>query len=88
MADEFAKGLGIATAAGLGWMVLAGWYKTHEFGSNRQLFQPAPDNLDIYGQLAMVLHDAMIVTMLLGPLVFWFLVPAVREARTSRESGS
>ena len=28
MADEFAKGLGILTIAGLGWMVLSGWYTT------------------------------------------------------------
>jgi hypothetical protein len=83
MADEFAKGLGIATAAGLAWMVLAGWYKTPSFTSNRQMFEPAPETLDVYGQLAIVLHDAMFVFMILGPLTFWVLLPAVREVRAS-----
>ncbi|PYZ02684.1 hypothetical protein C8039_03740 [Halogeometricum sp. wsp3] len=35
MADEFIKGLGIFTAAGLGWMVLAGWYRTSSFESTQ-----------------------------------------------------
>lgn len=85
MADEFAKGLGIATTAGLGWMVLSGWYNTHEFSSSRQMLQEAPKNLDVYGQLAMLLRDALFVFGVAGALTFWFIVPAVREARTRLE---
>lgn len=87
MADEFAKGLGIATAAGLGWMVLAGWYNTPEFFSNNQMFEPTPENLDLYGDLAVVLRDAFLVFAILGMLTFWFVLPAYREARARREGG-
>ncbi|ERH06655.1 MAG: hypothetical protein J07HN4v3_02278 [Halonotius sp. J07HN4] len=31
MADEFMKGFGILTGAGLLWMTLAGWYQTPSF---------------------------------------------------------
>lgn len=83
MADEFVKGLGIASAAGLGWMVIAGWYNTPEFFSEHQLLAPTPEPLDVYGQLAVVLRDALLVFALLGMLTFWFLLPAYREARTA-----
>jgi hypothetical protein len=83
MADEFAKGLGIATAAGLGWMVLAGWYNTPEFFSNFQLLEPTPENLDLYGELAVVLRDTLLVFGILGMLTFWFVLPAVREIRAA-----
>jgi hypothetical protein len=86
MADEFAKGLGIASACGLGWMVIAGWYNTHEFGSQRQMLQPAPESLDLYAQMALYLKDALFVFGLLGLLLFWFLIPAVREARNYAQS--
>lgn len=81
MADEFIKGFGIATTAGLGWMILSGWYNTPEFGSTHQMLEAAPDGLDIYGQLAMVLRDALFVFGVLGVLIFWVLIPAIREAR-------
>jgi hypothetical protein len=84
MADEFAKGLGIATAGGLAWMVLAGWYNTPSFESGSQMLDPTtPEKLDIYGQMAVVLRDAFLVFAILGPVVFWFLIPAVREARAA-----
>ncbi|MEF8830699.1 MAG: hypothetical protein V5A23_04090 [Halobacteriales archaeon] len=81
MADEFAKGLGIASAAGLGWMIIAGWYNTHEFGSTRQMLQAPPESLDVYGELALVLKDALLVFGVVGALTFWFLIPAIRQAR-------
>jgi hypothetical protein len=85
MADEFAKGLGIATMGGLAWMVLAGWYNTPSFESTSQMLDPTtPEALDVYGQLAVVLRDAFLVFAILGPVVFWFLVPAYREARAGR----
>lgn len=83
MADEFAKGLGIASAGGLAWMVLAGWYNTPEFFSESQMLDPTPENLDVYGQLSVVLRDAFLVFALLGMLTFWFLLPAYREFRAA-----
>ena len=83
MADEFVKGLGIATAGGLGWMVMAGWYNTPEFFSEQQMLEPTPETLDVYGQLSVVLRDAFLVFAILGMVVFWFLLPAYRQARAA-----
>ena len=80
MADEFAKGLGIFTGAGLVWMVLAGWYNTPGF-EDTQLLAPNPENLDIYGTAAVLLKDAFFWFAVLGALTFWVLIPAVRRGR-------
>jgi hypothetical protein len=84
MADEFIKGLGIFTGAGLGWIVLAGWYRTPSFESTQQLVgptSPAPANADLFNLLGIVLMDVLLWFAILGPLAFWVLLPAVREAR-------
>ncbi|WP_251344004.1 DUF7314 family protein [Haloplanus halophilus] len=84
MADEFIKGLGIFTGAGLGWLVLAGWYRTPSFESTRQLVSPVspnPANADLFNLLAIGLMDVLFWFALLGPLAFWVLLPAARQAR-------
>jgi hypothetical protein len=84
MADEFIKGLGIFTGAGLAWVVLAGWYRTPSFSSTRQLIAPvtvAPGSADLLNTLAITLMDVFFWFALLGPLTFWILIPAVRQAR-------
>lgn len=86
MADEFIKGLGIFTGAGLGWVVLAGWYRTPGFESTRQLVSPVspnPANADMFNLLAIGLMDALFWFALLGPLAFWLVLPAIREARNA-----
>ena len=80
MADEFAKGLGILMTAGLGWMVLAGWYNTAGF-EDTQLIAPDPENVEVYGQLALLLKDALFWFALICALTFWVIIPAVDEAR-------
>ncbi len=80
MADEFAKGLGILTTAGLAWMVLSGWYTTTSFEEG-QLFGPPPADPDFYGQIALFLREALFWFAILGALTFWVVVPAVNEAR-------
>ncbi|SDZ87071.1 hypothetical protein SAMN04488065_0906 [Haloplanus vescus] len=89
MADEFIKGLGIFTGAGLGWLVLAGWYRTPGFESTRQLVSPVspnPANADLFNLLAIGLMDALFWFALLGPLAFWVLLPALRQARKAMDS--
>ncbi|WP_232688108.1 DUF7314 family protein [Halobacterium zhouii] len=78
MADEFAKGLGLLTGAGLIWMVLAGWYRTPSF-SGKQLIAPVPSNLTMYDQLAVQLMYTMFWLALFGALFFWVVVPVGRE---------
>jgi len=80
MADEFATGLGILTGSGLVWMTLAGWYNTPTFES-KQLITPAPESLDLYGQIAVVLREAAFWFAVLGALTFWVVIPAARTAR-------
>jgi hypothetical protein len=84
MADEFIKGLGIFTGAGLGWLVLAGWYRTPGFESTRQLVSPVspdPASADLFNLLAIGLMDTLLWFAILGPFAFWVVLPAVRQAR-------
>jgi hypothetical protein len=84
MADEFIKGLGIFTGAGLVWMVLASWYRTPGFESTKQLVAPvtvAPGSADLFNTLAITLMDVFFWFAVLGALTFWLFIPAGREAR-------
>jgi hypothetical protein len=83
MADEFAKGLGIFTGAGLLWMVLAGWYNTPSFEGD-QLIGATPEGLDLYGTMAIYLRDALFWFAILGALTFWVVIPAVNQLRAAR----
>jgi hypothetical protein len=88
MADEFVKGLGILTGAGLLWMVLAGWYRTPSFGSTEQLVAPLTvdtANATLLNLVAITLMDVFFWLALLGPLTFWVLIPAGRQARKAVE---
>jgi len=80
MADEFAKGLGVMMVAGLGWMVLSGWYTTPGF-EEAQLVGAPPENLDMYGQIALVAREALFWFAIIGALVFWVLIPAINRYR-------
>lgn len=80
MADEFAKGFGIFVTAGFGWMVLAGWYNTPTFDST-QLLEPTPENIGTFGELAMVLKEALFWFAILGALTFWVLIPLIEQTR-------
>ena len=83
MADEFAKGLGILVTAGFGWMVIAGWYNTPDFETQLSASNPGPEVLGTYGQLAIVLKDALFWFAILGAITFWVVIPAVEQARTA-----
>lgn len=80
MADEFIKGFGILVTAGLGWMTMAGWYNTPGF-EETQLIAEDPTVNTIYGEVALVMKDALFWLALLGALTFWVLIPAYRVAR-------
>ena len=83
MADEFIKGLGIFTAAGLGWMVLAGWYRTSSFESSRQLIESAESGGTLFDAIGIALMDGLLYFALIGALTFWVLIPAGRQARSA-----
>ncbi|ADQ67938.1 hypothetical protein GL213_11800 [Halogeometricum borinquense] len=85
MADEFIKGLGIFTAAGLGWMVLAGWYRTSSFESNKQLIEAVSGGGTVFDSLGILLMDSLFWFALLGILAFWVLIPVGRQMRAAIE---
>jgi len=80
MADEFAKGFAVLTAAGLGWITLSGWYNTSSFESTEQLIEAAPQNLGVYGQLALVTREALFWFAIVGAVTFWVVIPALKHA--------
>jgi hypothetical protein len=80
MTDEFAKGLGIFSVAGLAWMTLAGWYRTPSF-EGEQLIGPRPEAQTLYDQIGLLTMDAMFWFAVIGALTFWVVIPAVEEAR-------
>ena len=80
MADEFAKGFGILMVALLGWMVLSGWYTTPGF-EDTQLVGAAPENPDVYGQIALFSREVLFWFAVIGALVFWVLIPAINRYR-------
>jgi hypothetical protein len=89
MADEFVKGLGIFTGAGLGWLVLAGWYRTVSAESTDQLVAPvtvSPESAGVFNSIGIMLMDALFWFALFGALAFWVLIPAVRQAREAYEN--
>jgi hypothetical protein len=82
MADEFVKGLGIATTAGFGWMVLSGWYTTPGF-EDTQLVGEAPASPDVFGELALLSREALFWFMVLGALAFWVVIPGISQVRSA-----
>ncbi len=83
MADEFAKGLGILVTAGLGWMTLAGWYRTPNFEEDQLMAPVELQNPTVYDQMGIFLMDALLWFAILGALTFWVVLPAVEQARES-----
>jgi hypothetical protein len=84
MADEFIKGLGIFTTGGLGWMVLAGWYRTPSFESTQQLVAPIivdPASADVFNLTGILLMQVLFWFTIIGTLTFWVVIPAAKQAR-------
>ncbi|QCC49759.1 DUF7314 family protein [Halapricum salinum] len=87
MADEFVKGLGILMTAGLGWMIVAGWYLTPSF-EGTQLLGEWPENPDLYAQIALAIGDGLFWFAILGTLTFWIVIPAGRKVREELDQRS
>lgn len=83
MADEFAKGFGILVTAGLGWMTLAGWYRTPTFEGSQLSAEVALQSPTVYDQIGIFLMDALFWFAIFGALTFWIVLPALERARDS-----
>lgn len=86
MADEFIKGLGVLTGAGLLWMVFSGWYATPSFEEKQLVHAIDTATLGEFGNLALTFREAMFWAAVIGALTFWVLIPAARQARTAIDS--
>lgn len=80
MADEFAKGLGVLSGAGLIWLSLAGNYRTPSF-AGPQLTAPVPENLTAFQEIGVLVMNATFWFMVLGTIAFWLVIPAARAGR-------
>lgn len=82
MADEFIKGFGALVVGGLGWMTIAGWYKTPSF-EGAQLIGEAPpaEELTLFDTIALLLGDAFFWFAIFGALTFWVVIPLIGEVR-------
>ncbi|MDG5776463.1 hypothetical protein VB773_07425 [Haloarculaceae archaeon H-GB2-1] len=83
MADEFAKGFGILSGAGLIWMVLAGWYRTPSFEGAQLSGAILVESPTVYDKIGFFLMDAMFWFAVIGTLTFWVLIPAIERARAT-----
>jgi hypothetical protein len=83
MADEFMKGFAILVTAGLGWMTLAGWYRTPGFEDAQLIAPPELSDPTIYDQLAIVAMNGLFWFAVFGFLAFVVVIPGVRELRDS-----
>ena len=81
MADEFIKGLGIFVTAGLGWLTLAGWYRTPGFEDTQLIAPPELSDPTIYDTLGLIAMDALFWFAVFGAITFWVLIPGGRELR-------
>tara|TARA_B110000116_G_C16381789_1_gene378908 strand:- start:73 stop:330 length:258 start_codon:yes stop_codon:yes gene_type:complete len=81
MADEFMKGFGILSIAGLAWMILSGWFNTPGFETT-QLIAPVPSGLDFYGQFSIILREVVFWFAVVGALSFWVIIPAINEIKS------
>ncbi|WP_058367225.1 DUF7314 family protein [Haloparvum sedimenti] len=88
MADEFMKGFAISMVGALGWFFFAGWYRTPSFEQIQQLTVEPPEPNGIYDAVAIFASDLFFWLMVLGPLTFWVIIPALRELRRSRADAS
>jgi len=83
MADEFMKGLALFSLGGLGLIVFGGWYRTPSFENIVQLVNEPQEIETVYDQIGLFAGDVMFWLMIVGPLTFWVLIPAVRQLRSS-----
>lgn len=84
MSDEFIKGLGLLTGAGLIWISISAWFNT-EGVEGTQLIAPNPDDVGLYADVLISIKDIALWAAILGALTFWFVIPAAREGRRAYE---
>ena len=81
MADEFMKGFAALMVGGLGWMTIAGWYRTPSFEGPQLIGEVALEEPTVFDNAALLLMDAFFWFAIFGALTFWVVLPLVSELR-------
>jgi len=82
MADEFIKGFAALMVGGLGWMTIAGWYKTPSFEGAQLIGDaPPPEAQTMFDSIALMLGDVFFWFAIFGCLTFWVVLPLFSEVR-------
>ncbi|GGN86332.1 MULTISPECIES: DUF7314 family protein [Haloarcula] len=82
MADEFIKGFAALMVGGLGWMTIAGWYRTPSFEGAQLIGElPPAETRTVFDNMAIAMMDVFFWFAVLGCLTFWVLIPLFEEAR-------
>ncbi|WP_276271290.1 DUF7314 family protein [Haloarcula litorea] len=82
MADEFMKGFGALMVGGLGWMTIAGWYRTPSFEGAQLIGElPPVESRTVFDSIAIALMDVFFWFAVFGALTFWVVIPAISQAR-------
>ncbi len=84
MGDEFIKGFGILTGAGLLWMIVSAWFNTEGF-EGTQLIAEGPGSVGPYSTILVGLRDVLFWFAILGALTFWVVIPAARQGWNAYE---
>ena len=83
MADKFIKGFAALMVGGLGWMTIAGWYRTPSFEGAQLIGEvPPAESLTVFDTAALLLMDAFFWFAIFGCLAFWVVIPLVSELRS------
>lgn len=78
MADDFAVGFGFLSAGGLLWLIFGGIYKTPSFENQLGFVVENPKEIGIPPDLGVFLADLFLALMIVGPLVFWVVLPLAK----------
>lgn len=84
MADEFIIGGAFFSGGGLLWLIFGGIYKTPSFEEQLGFPVQNPPDIGIPLDVGLFLADFFMALMLLGPLVFWVIIPIVKWAIVRR----
>ncbi|MBX0293871.1 DUF7314 family protein [Haloarcula nitratireducens] len=81
MADEFIKGFGCLMVGGLGWMTIAGWYRTPSFEGAQLTGEVTIEEPTVFDTIALGLMDVFFWFAIIGALTFWVVLPLISNAR-------
>ncbi len=79
MADEGMIGFGFMSVSGVIWLIFSGIFKTPSF--EEQILHPQSEpnvHLGISDSMGVMVADIAMVLMVLGPIVFWIIVPLAK----------